>query len=171
MRWLTMHDAPALFAIFANKEAARYLSMPAWDDISKAEESIKRDEREHQTGDSLRFGVTLNATGELIGVCQIFKVHALSRRAECGYTIAQEHWQQGYAFEVMRGFIDYCFDTLKLNRLEADIDPANAASARLLQKLGFSKEGVLRERWIVAGVVSDSWLYGLLAAEWAAKKS
>jgi [ribosomal protein S5]-alanine N-acetyltransferase len=166
LRWLTMQDAPALFAIFGDKQTARYLSMPAWADMSKAQESIERDIREHQTGDSLRLGVVLNATTALIGTCQIFKVHTASRRAECGYSIAREHWQQGYAYEAMHSFIDYCFNTLQLNRLEADIDPANAASFKLLQKLGFKKEGELRERWIVSGARSDSWIFGLLASQW-----
>ncbi|HEX5305401.1 MAG TPA: GNAT family protein, partial [Dyella sp.] len=55
-----------------------------------------------------------------------------------------------------------------LHRLEADIDPANQASARSLQRLGFQREGLLRQRWIVDGQVADTAFYGLLAAEWRA---
>jgi [ribosomal protein S5]-alanine N-acetyltransferase len=170
LRWLDMSDAPALYAMFADEEATRYLSMPAWQTIAKAQESIQRDIREHQTGESLRFGVVLKDTQQLIGSCQIFKIHEASRRAECGYMLARKHWHKGYASEAMQMLIDYCFNELKLNRLEADIDPANVASAQLLQRLGFAKEGVLPERWIVAGQVSDSWIYGLLARQWSAKQ-
>ena len=62
--------------------------------------------------------------------------------------------------------LDYAFDDLGLHRLEADIDPRNEASARTLERLGFVKEGFLRERWIVADVISDSAVYGLLRREW-----
>jgi RimJ/RimL family protein N-acetyltransferase len=54
-----------------------------------------------------------------------------------------------------------------LHRIEADIDPRNTASARCLERLGFVKEGLLRERWIVEGEVSDSAIYGLLQPDWA----
>jgi len=54
---------------------------------------------------------------------------------------------------------------LRLNRIEADIDPRNVASAGLLERLGFVREGVLRERWIVGDEASDSALYGLLASD------
>jgi ribosomal-protein-alanine N-acetyltransferase len=61
------------------------------------------------------------------------------------------------------------FAEFDLNRIEADIDPRNVASARSLERLGFRKEGRLRERWIVSGEVSDSDLYGLLRIDWLAR--
>ena len=68
--------------------------------------------------------------------------------------------------EALQTFIAYAFETLDLNRLEADIDPRNHASAKTLERLGFQKEGLLRERWIVSGEVSDTCLYGLLRKNW-----
>lgn len=70
--------------------------------------------------------------------------------------------------EALRALVDYGFGPLDLNRIEADIDPRNEASARSLERLGFVREGLLRQRWIVDGVVSDSALYGLLTQDWAA---
>jgi RimJ/RimL family protein N-acetyltransferase len=68
--------------------------------------------------------------------------------------------------EALRALLNYGFSQLKLNRVEADIDPRNEASARSLERLGFSKEGYLRERWIVGEEISDSALYGLLHRDW-----
>jgi RimJ/RimL family protein N-acetyltransferase len=56
-----------------------------------------------------------------------------------------------------------------MRRLEAQIDPRNTASAKVLERLGFRQEGFLRERWILRGEVSDGGIYGLLAAEWTAR--
>ena len=58
----------------------------------------------------------------------------------------------------------FCFNQLQLNRLEADIDPENRASAALLIKCGFQLEGLLKERWIVNGKITDSEIYGLVGA-------
>ena len=68
--------------------------------------------------------------------------------------------------EALQALLQHAFDRLDLNRLEADIDPRNLASARTLERLGFQKEGYLRERWIVNDEVSDTALYGLLRREW-----
>jgi len=68
--------------------------------------------------------------------------------------------------EALQALLDFGFGELDLNRIEADIDPRNSASARTLERLGFTKEGYLRERWIVGEEVSDTALYGLLRREW-----
>jgi RimJ/RimL family protein N-acetyltransferase len=60
----------------------------------------------------------------------------------------------------------HAFDTLRLRRIEADIDPRNSASCKLVERLGFVREGLLRERWDVAGELCDAALYGLLASDW-----
>jgi RimJ/RimL family protein N-acetyltransferase len=73
--------------------------------------------------------------------------------------------------EALQALLRYAFQTLDLNRLEADIDPRNVASAKTLERLGFQKEGHLRERWIVNDEISDTWLYGLLRREWQERSS
>ena len=62
--------------------------------------------------------------------------------------------------------LQWAFDTLDLNRVQAETDTRNAASARVLEKLGFVREGTLREDCVVNGDVSDSWVYGLIRREW-----
>ena len=68
--------------------------------------------------------------------------------------------------EALSALLDYAFTELKLNRVEADTDPRNERSVRLLERLRFSKEGLFRERCIVDGEISDSAMYGLLRREW-----
>jgi RimJ/RimL family protein N-acetyltransferase len=88
-----------------------------------------------------------------------------------GYTLAFDAWGKGYMNEALTALLEFGFSQLGLNRVEADIDPRNMASARSLERLGFQKEGHLRERWIVAGEVSDTGLYGLLLSDWQARKA
>ena len=62
--------------------------------------------------------------------------------------------------------LQWAFDTLDLNRVQAEADTRNPASARVLEKLGFVLEGTLREDCVVNGEVSDSWVFGLLERDW-----
>ena len=71
--------------------------------------------------------------------------------------------------EALTAFLDCAFTELDLHRVEADVDPRNVPSSTLLERLGFLKEGHLRERWIVEGEVSDTSLYGLLRSDWLAR--
>lgn len=72
---------------------------------------------------------------------------------------------KGYISEAGEALIQYGFDSLELRRIEAEIDPDNQSSAKSLEKLGFSLEGLLRQRWEVNGVVSDSTMYGRLVSD------
>jgi ribosomal-protein-alanine N-acetyltransferase len=159
-------DAEALYAIFSDAQVARYLSRPAWTDLAEARERIEQDITGMAAGEHLRFALERTEDGALLGDCCLFKLMKQSRRAELGYTLARTAWGHGYMNEALQALVELAFTTLDLNRLEADIDPRNAASERSLLRLGFVKEGHLRERWIVAGEVSDTGLYGLLRSDW-----
>jgi len=166
IRQLTDADTPALFAIFSHPEVMRYWSSPPWTSLSQAEERLTRVQEGYRSRSGYQWGIERKEDRALLGTCSIFDIHEASRRAEIGYALGRPHWGQGYMQEALTGLVDYAFTTLNLNRLEADIDPRNAASAKTLERLGFQKEGFLPERWIVGDEVSDTWLYGLLRRNW-----
>jgi RimJ/RimL family protein N-acetyltransferase len=83
-----------------------------------------------------------------------------------GYCLDEAAWGKGFATEAAGALLKWAFDTLDLNRVQAETDTRNTASSRVLEKLGFIREGWLREDCIVDGEVSDSWVYGLLRREW-----
>ena len=168
LRPLTGADASALFAVFSDPRVMRRWSTPPWTAIEQAHAFIECSADALAKGEALRLGLERRSDGQLIGQCTLFALAGASRRAEIGYSLAASDWGQGYMHEALRTLIDHGFDELKLNRIEADIDPRNAASARSLERLGFTREGLLRERWIVGDEVSDTALYGLLAREWRA---
>jgi [ribosomal protein S5]-alanine N-acetyltransferase len=166
LRPLQSEDALALFGIYSDPAFMRYWSTPPWTAIAQAHAMIERDQRELPAGEHLRLGIVRRDGDSLIGTASLFHLDAGCRRAEVGYGIAPAHWRQGYQREAVSAVIDHAFGPLALNRLEADIDPDNLASARALEALGFQLEGRLRERWIIDGRPSDSAIYGLLAREW-----
>ena len=166
LRPLQLTDAPALHLIFADPRVTRYWSTPAWDSIDSALKMINKDLQAMATGEHLRLGLQRIDDNALIGMCTLFAFSMQSRRAEIGYALAAEAWGRAYMDEALRALLRYGFDELGLNRIEADIDPRNEASARSLERLGFKKEGLLRERWIVGDEISDTALYGLVQRDW-----
>lgn len=166
LRPLRAGDEDALYAIFSDAKVMRYWSTPAWTSIEPARTMVARDLAQ-VSGDHLRLGIELAQDGLLVGTCTLFSINSICRRAEVGYGLSASAWGHGYMNEALHALLDYGFRNLNLNRIEADIDPRNVASAKSLERLGFTKEGYLRERWIVGEEVSDTALYGLLQRDWA----
>jgi RimJ/RimL family protein N-acetyltransferase len=166
LRWMDERDAAAHYAVFSDPEVARYWSSGPWTSLDQAREHIAAAQAAYADGSGMRLGVELVETGALIGSVSLHHFVDASRRCEIGYALARAHWGGGYVSEALRALLDYGFKALDLNRVEADIDPDNAPSARVLEKLGFRKEGFMPERWIVQGKPADTVYYGLLRRYW-----
>jgi RimJ/RimL family protein N-acetyltransferase len=165
LRYPTLDDVDAFFDIHSDTETLKYWFEPAWTDRAQSERRITRQLEALAKEEMAPFVVTLKSSGAVIGGTALHHIVPSCRRAEIGYIIGRSQWGKGYGAEAVRAVLCHGFGEMKLNRIEADIDPNNAASAKLLMKLGFQLEGTLRERWIVDGVVSDTGLYGLLARD------
>ena len=136
--------------------------------LAQARTLLRVIREDYRTGERLQLGIERKSDGVLLGTCTLFHFMPQNRRAEIGYMLGHLHWHQGYMNEALQRLLRYAFEELDLIRIEADIDPRNEASAHTLERLGFVKEGYMRERWIVADVVSDTAVYGLLRREWTA---
>jgi len=169
LRPLGAGDAPALFAIFSDPAVVRYWSRGAWTDMAQAEEMLATAARDYADGSGLRYGIVVRATSELVGVASLFAFNRDSRRCELGYVLGSRHWRQGFVGEALVAVLGHAFGALGMNRIEADIDPRNSASGRVLDKLGFRQEGFMPERWIVAGETADTAFFGLLRRDWEAR--
>jgi len=101
-------------------------------------------------------------SGTLIGSGVIGVTSAHHRRGELGYVVNRDYWSQGYATEVAKLLVQFGLEHLRLRRIEGTCDPANQASARVLQKVGLSYEGLMRSHLLVLGVGRDSLLYALV---------
>jgi len=159
-------DAQALFAIQSDRPGMRYWNHPAWTDLKQAYVQILDDLAALEAGTQLKLAIREHVDGPLLGIVVVFAIDETSRRAEIGYHLAPAAQGKGYMHEALSRFAAYLFDELRMRRLEAEIDPRNVSSAKVLERIGFQREGLLRERWRVAGEVSDSAVYGLLAREW-----
>ena len=165
LRALGPTDAEALYEVFSDPEVMRYWSNPPHPDLERTKTMIEDIRTAVAEGEILQWGIERREDGRLLGTVTLIS-DGSQPRAELGYILGREHWGQGYAGEAQRSAVGFAFDDLGLHRLEADTDPDNTASLRSLERLGFRREGTLRERWIVGDRVSDSAILGLLAREW-----
>jgi RimJ/RimL family protein N-acetyltransferase len=163
---LTPDDAAELFAVFSDAEVVRYWSSTPWTEMEQAHQFIADAEQGLLSGSALRLGIQIAASGQLAGQIALHHFDSENRRCEVGYALARQHWRKGYLSEALSAMLEHGFTDLQLNRVEADIDPRNAASSKPLERLGFRQEGLLRERWIVGGEICDTAFYGLLKSDW-----
>lgn len=152
LRPLREADAPSLLGIFSDAMFMRYGTTPPW-------KAMASDER-------IRLGIERVEDKALIGICTLFDLDQSCRSAQIGYGLGSKLWGNGYMNEALVALLEYGFSELSLNRIEADIDPENVHSAKSLARIGFKKEGHLRESCMVNGALKDSARYGLLRNEW-----
>jgi RimJ/RimL family protein N-acetyltransferase len=166
LRALSDQDIDALFTIFSNPEVMRYWSFTPLVDRDAAAALLNSTLEGFERRWLMKWGVALRDSDELIGTVTLINLDFTHCRAEIGYALARAFWGKGYIQEALNLLIEYAFQQLELHRIEADVDPRNAASIRTLERLGFKREGFLRERWQVGGELQDALFYGLLRPEW-----
>ena len=167
IRWLAAADAPALFAVLGDPMVMRYWSTAPLATEQDASDFVADVHRRFAARDLFQWGIARRDDDRVIGTCTLHRVSLDHRRGEVGYALGAAHWGRGYAAEALSALVAFAFDSLQLHRLEADVDPRNERSLRLLEGLGFQREGFLRERYHVNGEVQDTCMLGLLAPEWA----
>lgn len=142
-----------------NMKAAR-------DEFRKHLIDIYRDRR------GFRWIITLKGEGRPIGTLGFYKwVPSAGYQAEMGYDLEKEHWGQGIMTEAMEAVIDFGFEKMELNRIEVYIMPRNKRSIRMIKNVGFTKEGLLRERYFDEhGNFADDMLFSMLRSDWETKR-
>ncbi len=166
LRKLREDDAEAVFEIFRDPEVMRYWSSTPMKDVAGALALIRQTQELAQSKTLYQWGIVPRSTGVVAGSCTLLRLDFANRHGEIGFALGRKHWGQGIAGEAVSRLIELSFDELNLHRLEADVDPRNGRSLRLLEKQGFQREGLLRERYHVGGETQDTVFLGLLRREW-----
>lgn len=166
LRWISEDDIDSLYEIFSNPQVMRYWSTPPLADRGVAAELQREIADGNESETMFKWGLALRDSNTVIGTTTLFNLNLDNGRAELGYAMSRAHWGKGYMNEALNALVSHAFEVMELRRLEADVDPRNAASIRTLERLGFQREGFLRERWHVNGEIQDALFYGLLRREW-----
>lgn len=142
LRQLGPDDLGALHAVFSDARVMRYWShapLHSRDDIAWYLRDIDAGRRH---GTHFQWGIERRACAGIIGTLTLFGFDRARSRAEVGYALAQAHWGAGHARDAVRLGLDFAFQLLSLQAVEARVDRGNAASLRLLVALGFVRDDI-----------------------------
>jgi RimJ/RimL family protein N-acetyltransferase len=156
-------DLVDLLRINGDPEVTRFLPYAPWSGLDDARSWLHRMRELGAAGTGRQLVLVQRDGGRVIGTLLLFRFDAVSARLELGYVLGRAHWGQGWMHEALQATCVAAFTQLGMRRLEAEVNPANRASTRLLERLGFTLEGRLRQRWVARGEAYDTHLYGLLA--------
>ncbi|HSI52189.1 MAG TPA: GNAT family protein [Ideonella sp.] len=171
LRELLPADAPAFFDIHRDADAMRWFGTDPLTELAEAEQVIEgfRTSREaRQPG--IRWGLQQLSDDQLLGSCGLFRWNRGWRSCGLGYELAPAAQGQGLMREALQAVLGWGFEHWALNRVEAQVHPANQASLGLLQRLGFQREGRMRQAGFWQGAHRDLLLFSLLREDWDAKR-
>lgn len=164
LRCINMSDAPELFAMRSIDETMQYIDREKFTSIKEAEELIQKVLDTLNSNDGIMWTITLADNPEiLIGTIGYWRMIKQHYRAEVGYMLHPNYWRKGIMKEALLAVIDYGFDEMKLHSIEAHINPANDASAAVLEKTGFIREAYFKEDYFYKGAFLDTAIYSLIA--------
>ncbi len=162
LREIVNEDVNEIFEIFSDEDVAEYDWFVPIKDTNTALKFIQRYKEEFDDKEEMTWGIALKETNKLIGICCLGDFELDSRRAEIGYDIKKTEWNKGYATESVKAITEYGFNKLNLNRIEAFITPGNDASVKVLKNLGYTQEGIVRERDLIKGKLEDGIIMAML---------
>lgn len=115
----------------------------------------------------LYFAIYTRCDNRLIGYGMIAFINPYHRRCKVGITIGEKtEWGKGYGTEALQGAVDYCFRQLHMHRVGAEVYAINPRSIRMLERVGFKREGTVRQSVLKDGRLVDEHIYGILRSEW-----
>ncbi len=160
LREVTPDDAPAIFKIRSDPRVMQYIGKRPQQDISEAQQQIENYLQTYQQNEAVNWAICLHEQPEwLIGTLGFWRMDKVNHRVEIGYTLNADYWRQGIMDEAMTAAIEYCFKVLDFHSIEANTDPLNDASGRILEKHGFVQEAYFRENFYFEGTFLDSRIY------------
>lgn len=160
LREITPHDGPAIFKMRSDPRVMRYIGRPVQKELSEALVLVEAYQKGFRENESVNWGICLREQPELqIGTIGFWKMDKVNHRTEIGYTLDADYWRQGIMDEAMKAALEYCFKELDFHSVEANTDPENEATGRILEKNGFVQEAYFRENFFLEGAFLDSRIY------------
>jgi ribosomal-protein-alanine N-acetyltransferase len=162
LRPLRADHAEALHGLMSDAEIMAFWDIAEVDDVALTITILHSQLEAMARGRALYWAMIGRDNGAFVGCCDLFDVDHWHHRAEVGFALAKPFWGAGYAFEAMRAVISHAAGEVRLKRLSARTHLGNVRSTRLLERLGFQEEGVLRGYVERGGARRDCQIFGLL---------
>ena len=161
LREIYENDLNEILFLRSDKEILKYLDKdPAT--VEQTVEFIKTIREYVKNNESILWGITLPENNKVIGTICFWNITKQHYRAEIGYILHTQFQGKGIMHEAMIAVLDYGFNVMKLHSVEANVNPQNIASAKVLERNNFIREGYFKENYYHNGVFTDSAIYSLL---------
>ena len=162
LRRLGVTDAPALFDMLSHPDVARFTARKPLKSVSDSIELLRRVGLDYATRRSIRWGVLRQGEDAIVATVGLHDWDRYHRHIAIGFDVHREAWGEGIGSEVVTAVCAYAFDHLGVHRVEAHVMKGNQSSQKLLERVGFEQEGVLRKRMYKDGLQHDLLAYSLV---------
>lgn len=162
LRQYTVADALDLFHLLADENVLRYFSMKKLSGVEEAENVIISYLDGIEKGTSLRWAIADRETDKLIGMAGFRRFDHGNFRAEIGYGLMPDYWGKGIAKKAVRLLVDHGFQILHLHTIEAQVEPENIGSVKVLESVGFRQEGFFKENYYFDGKFLDTLVFSIV---------
>ena len=166
LRRINIHDAKDIFEYSKDKEVARHVLWSAQKELGEAKDYCRFMMRRYRNDEPSSWGIIDKATNRLVGTIGYMDYNEDNATVEVGYSLARWLWNGGYMTEALTRVIAHTFDTMDINRIEAQHELENPSSGRVMEKCGMRKEGELRQRLYNKGRYVDVALYAIIKEDY-----
>lgn len=161
-RKILLKDSKDLYLIRSNDDVMRFMDSYTIGSISETEKLIRSVWEAYKNGSGISWGIIEKCSNSFIGYFGFWRIIPEHCRAEIGFALHPKYWGNGYMTETLNTLIKYGFNKIKLHSIEANVNPENKNSIKLLEKTGFKKEAYFRENLLFNNRFIDSIIYSLL---------
>lgn len=166
LRKISLDDASDFFEFASDPEVAIYTTWNPHQSIEQSRKTIDSILARYEAGAPGAWGITLKPSPKLIGYCGLSHWEPAHRKANLFYFLGRPYWGQGLVTEAVQALLDFGFNRLDLNRVEANGHPENRATFKVLAKAGLQYEATYRQDFIKNGLYEDSEIWSILRREW-----
>ena len=164
LKTICIEDSIDLLKIYSDKEIQKYTDNELIDDVSETDIFIVASSVKANNQSKIFLGIFLN--NKLIGTISIYHIDWKHSFSSLGIVLDKEYWNKGIMQHALGYFLDYYFNKLNLNRIEAQTFVKNYPAIKLFEKMGFKNEGRLRENFLITEKYEDSFLFSMLKSEY-----
>ncbi|MFZ1320878.1 MAG: GNAT family N-acetyltransferase [Ignavibacteria bacterium] len=163
LREFNPEDTSVLFQNYSDKDVMKYFGRELFNDISEAETKIENTNMDFKNKIGIRWAVCHKSDDkQMLGSCGFWRILKDHLRAEIGYELSKDFWGKGIMTEALQAIIEFGFFKMNLHTIEANIDPDNIGSVKILEKLGFVREGYFKDSYLFKGKFTDTASYSLI---------
>jgi len=161
-RKILLSDSKDLYLIRSDDDVMRFMDITKMNSINDSEKLIQSVWEDFKSESGITWGIVEKSSNNFIGYFGFWRMIPEHCRAEIGYALNPEYWSNGYMTETVKTLVEYGFSKIKLHSIEANVNPDNMSSIKLLEKIGFKKEAYFRENYLFNNKFYDSIIYSLL---------